>query len=62
MTLGAAYRIFESLFTEVRGIGILRSSLLVSNAQVTPKITHLGDVLPRIREYAALVTWQEDAA
>jgi hypothetical protein len=31
------------LFTQVRGRGILGSSLPASNTQVTAKITHLGD-------------------
>src|SRR5215208_2967852 len=28
-----------------------------SNAQATPKITHLGDTPARVEEYAAFVTW-----
>jgi hypothetical protein len=39
----------EEEFCELRELGILRSSLPASNAQVTPKITHLGDGLAASR-------------
>jgi hypothetical protein len=37
--------------------GVLRSSLLASNAQATTKIAHLSDTYDSIREYAAFVAW-----
>ena len=42
--------------TELRNDGVLRSSSLASNAQVTPKIARLGDTPAPIKEYGAKVT------
>jgi hypothetical protein len=46
----------EGLFTVVRGMGILGSSLPTSNAQVSAKIAHLSDTPAPIREYGTHVT------
>src|SRR5215210_6944522 len=46
----------EGVFSEVRLLGILRSSLPASNAQATAKIAHLSDTPAPIREYGTHVT------
>src|SRR5215211_2952116 len=46
----------EHRYCEVRILGILRSSLRASHAQVTPKIAHLSDTPVPIRKYARHVT------
>src|SRR5215203_5928830 len=46
----------EEKFCELRLLGILRSSLPASHAQVTPKIAHLSDTPVPIRKYARHVT------
>ena len=44
------------LSIQVRGKGVLRSSLPASNAQATPKIAYLSDTPAPIRQYATHVT------